>query len=278
MHEREVTTYPEADVRWSVMVEVAFENLAQRLTAEALDLFQEMASAHLESSGDRMFIRADSWGGNHMIFTGNGSSRQFENFDGGAVQDLVSCGLLHLDHSPHGTANYRVSGEALRFYRWLMERRGSALDQTENHVRRVTDSSAFAAAHPGGAHHLREAFELLWSGRTDQQTISEIGDHLRKALMDATTDVVGVDSGGQQEKPIQRLKAHLGDLRLPTREAEVLAQIVELSRVVLRLDHRLNHIRDEEDQGEPEATWEEVRRAAFATALACYELDRLRQR
>ena len=55
-------------------------------------------------------------------------------------------------------------------------------------------------------------------------------------------------------------------------------QVVELARVVLRLDHRLNHIRDEADQREPDASWEEVRRATFTTTLACYELDRLRQR
>lgn len=96
--------------------------------------------------------------------------------------------------------------------------------------------------------------------------------------MDATTEVVGDLSGGMQEKPIQPLDAHLSTFDVPKREAAVLTQIVELARVVLRLDHRLNHIRYEADLGEPSASWEEVRRAAFATALACYELDRLRAR
>ena len=261
-----------------MMTEVLFDDLAQRLTPEALELFEEMASAHLESTGDRMFIRSDSMGGTHMIFTGEGSSRQFANFDGGAVQDLLSWGLLYQDYSRRGTPNYRLTGEALRFYRWLMQSRGSAVEQVEQQVRRVAEGSDFAEAHPGAAHHLREAFELLWSGRTDERVVSEIGDHLRKALMDATTDVVGPDAGGEQEKPIQRLKAHLHGLHLPVREADVVAQVVELARVVLRLDHRLNHIRDEADQGEPAASWEEIRRATFATALACYELDRLGQR
>ena len=260
------------------MTEVLFDDLAQRLTPEALELFEEMASAHLESTGDRMFIRSDSTGGTHMIFTGEGSSRQFANFDGGALQDLLSWGLLHQGYSRRGTPNYRVTGEALRFYRWLMQSRGSAVEQVEQQVRRVAESSDFAEAHPGAAHHLREAFELLWSGRTDEQVVSEIGDHLRKALMDTTTNVVGPDAGGEQEKPIQRLKAHLQGLHLPVREADVVTQVVELARVVLRLDHRLNHIRDEADQEEPAASWEEIRRATFATAFACYELDRLGQR
>ena len=259
------------------MADVSFEDLAERLTPDALELFQEMAAAHLESTGDRMFIRADSAGGNSMLFTGDGSRRRFEGFDGGAVDDLVAWGLLHSGASSSGTPNYRVTGEALRFYRWLMQSKGSAIEQVEEQVRRVTDGSAFAAAHPGGAHHLREAFELLWGGRTDEQVVSEIGDHLRKALMDATTDVVGATTPGSQEKPIQRLKAHVAALGLPSREAGVVAQIVELAQAALKLNHRLNHIRDEADLGEPEASWEEVRRA-FVTALVCYELDRLRQR
>lgn len=261
------------------MAQVSFEELAERLTPEALELFQEMASAHLESTGDRMFLRADSGSGTHMIFTGEASGRTFEDFDGGAIDDLISWGLLHVDYSSRGTPNYRVSGEALRFYRWLMESKGAAIDQADHEIRRTIEGAAYAKDHPGAAHHLREAFDLLWTGRTDNQVVSEIGDHLRKALMDATTDVLAAKAGGDQERPIQRLKDYLADLELPTREADVMAQVVELARVTLRLDHRLNHIRDEDDAGEPEVSWEEIRRAAFSTALACYELERLvRQR
>lgn len=262
----------------SMMTEPAFDRLSQRLTPEALELFEEMASAHLESTGDRMFISADSAAGTHMIFTGKGSSRRFSDFDGGAVQDLLVCGLLHQGYGGRGSPNYRVTGEALRFYRWLMESRGSAIDQVEQQIRRIAEGYDFAKVHPGAAHHLREALELLWSGRTEEQVVSEIGDHLRKALMDTTTDVVGRDAGGEQEKPIQRLKVHLDGLHLAEREADTVVQVVELARAVLRLNHRLNHIRDEADQGEPNSSWEEIRRATFATTLACYELDRLRQR
>lgn len=260
------------------MASISYKDLERRLTPEALSLLRQMVSAHLRSTGDRMFIRSDSMGGTHMIFTGEGAREDFTGFDGAAIQDLISWGLLHMGYSRRGTPNYRVSGEAIQFHRWWMEQQGSPLSQIEEQVRRVVDSAVFAQAHPDGLHHLREAFDLLWSGRTDEQTVSEIGDHLRKALMDATSDVVDGGVSGLQEKPIQRLRAHISELRVPDREVEVLTQVVELARVVLRLDHRLNHIRDEADQGEPAATWEEVRRAAFSTALACYELGRLRAR
>ena len=258
-----------------LMNDISFEDLAGRLTPEALALFREMAAAHIESTGDRMFISADTMGGTHMIFTGEGSHRQFSGFDGGAVEDLVDWRLLRVSYSSMGTANYRVTGEAQQFYGWLMQSEGSAVEQVEEEVHRVISGLEYASRHQGAAHHLSEAFELLWGGRTDDQVVSEIGDHLRKALMDATTDAVGPTSAGGQERPIQRLQSHIAGLDLPSREADVVSQIVELARVALRLDHRLNHIRDEVDSGEPGTSWDEIRRASFATAFVCYELDRL---
>ena len=261
-----------------LMDQIPFDDLARRLTPEALNLFREMAAAHIESTGDRMFIRSDTMGGTRMVFTGKGCRRQFSGFDGGAVEDLATWGLLHIGYGGRGTPNYRVTGEAQRFYRWLMQSEGSAVEQIDEEVRRVISGSEYAERHQGAAHHLHEAFELLWGGRTDDQVVSEIGDHLRKALMDATTDAVGSNSAAGQERPIQRLQSHIARLGLPSREAEVVSQIVELARTALRLDHRLNHIRDEEDSGEPGASWEELRRASFTTAFVCYELDRLQDR
>ena len=256
-----------------------YEDLARRLTSDALVLFKEMVAADLESSSDndRLFMRLDTWGGTRLMFTGD-SPRTFDKIDAGALEDLLSYSLFHVGYGGKGTPNYRVGGEARLFYAWLMEQQGSPIAQTEDEMMRVVDSAAFAERHAGGAHHLREAFALLYSGRSDEQTVSEVGDHLRKALMDVTTDVVGADAGGQQEKPIKRLENRMADLNLPKREAAVVAQIVGLARVSLSLDHRLTHIRNESDVGEPPATWEEIRRAAFATALGCYELDRLRPR
>lgn len=259
------------------MAGMRYGELAERLTPEAMALFKDMVAAHLESTGNRMFIRSDSWGGTRLAFTGD-SSRVFNNIDAGALEDVLSYDLLHVDFSARGTPNYRVSGEAQLFYSWLMQQQGSPIAQVEREVVRLVDSTAFADAHPGGAHHLREAFTLLFSGQTGAQAVSEIGDHLRKALMDVTSDVVGPEAGGAQEQPIKRLEEHIAALNLQRREVAVVVQVIELSRVALRLDHRLNHIRDEADQGEPTATWDEIRRAAFATSLACYELDRLRRR
>ena len=256
------------------MSQIPFDDLADRLTPAALNLFRWMVTTHLESEGDRLFIFTDTSAGTELNFLGKGSDRWFSGVDGGALADLTRSGLLHLDDAER-SPNYRVSGEGERFYRWLMQSEGSAIDQVEQEIHRMTSGPEYAEAHPGVAHHLREAFELLWSGHTDDPVVSEVGDHLRKALMDATTDLVGPDADGQQEHPIERLESHLEGLDLPSRETEVVSRIVELARAVLRLDQRLVHIRDEADKGEPGASWEEIRRAAFTTVFACYELDRL---
>ena len=256
------------------MSQIPFEDLANRLAPEALDLFREMAAAHLESTGDRFFILSSAFGGTSLRFLGQGSKRQFSGVDKGALHDLTDRGFLQIDDAGRSTI-YRVSGAGQRFYRHLMRGKGSAIDQIEEETRRVISGSEYAEAHPRAAHHLREAFGLLWSGQTNDQIVSEVGDHLRKALMDATTDLVGPDAKGGQEKPIERLRHHLEGLDLPSREAEVVSRIVALAEAVLSLDHRLNHIRDEADKGKPDASWEEVRRAAFTTAFTCYELDRL---
>lgn len=257
------------------MASITYEDLVLRLTPDAKKLFTEMVSEHLAAGqGDRLFIRSDTMSGTGMIFTGQGRRQDWRNFDGAALNDLVGYGLLHPGFGGRGTPNYRVSGEGLHFYRWLMNREGEAVTQVDEYVQRALSGDSFAKRHAGAAHHLREAFDLIWRGGLTEQVISEVGDHLRKALMDTVTDLVGDSTAGEQEKPVERLKQWLAEgSNVTRRDADVVGQLVELARAVLRLDHRLNHVRDEADKGERAPTADEVRRAAFTTAFVCHELD-----
>ena len=254
-------------------VRIAYEDLADRLTPEAQTLYREMVAAHLEAGkGDRIFTQWDAMQGSGLTFVNHqGVDRRWENLDVGAVHDLLSYGLLSIEYGARGTPNYRISGEGLAFYRWLMARLGSAVDQVNAEARRVVEGDDFARKHPGSAHHLRAAFALLWRDQLDDQTVSEFGDHLRKALFDIVSDVVGPEPG-KQEQPIKRLQAWMEGRSMADREREVVTALVELARVTLRLDHRLNHIRDEADASEPAATQSELRRAAFVTTLVCEQL------
>jgi len=214
-------------------------------------------------------------GGNSLQFVTRGPHRQsWEDIDPGALHDLMGYGLLTVEYGSRGTPNYRVGGEGLAFYRWWMTQLGSPVDQARFEVERVVRGDAFARSHPGAAHHLSEAYGLMWQDRLDDQTVSELGDHLRKALMDVAKDVVDGD-GGKVEQPIQSLQAWLDGRPLGEREREVILATIELARTALRLDHRLNHIRDDVELGEPAASMPEIRRAAFATTLACEQIASL---
>ena len=92
--------------------------------------------------------------------------------------------------------------------------------------------------------------------------------------MDTVTDVAG-DAPGKQEKPIERLRDWVASRNVNERERATLDALVELARATLRLDHRLNHIRDEADLDQPPASKPELRRAAFVTALVCDQLSSL---
>lgn len=253
---------------------IAFADAQDRLDHETLELFCEMVEAHLAAaSGDRLFLRADSMGGCALIFSTRAHRQEWEGFNGGSLDDLCSYGLLHRGYGSRGTPNYRISADGTAFYRWLRQQQGTAIDQTERAVLRLVGAADYATRHPGAAHHLAEAFDLLRSDRAGQQVTSEIGDHLRKAIMDTVADLLGKDN---QEQPVQQLEQWLaGRGSLHRRERDGLAALIELTRAVLRLDHRLNHVRDEASKGEPEPTHEEIRRAAFLTAVTCHELDRI---
>lgn len=253
---------------------VTFGHAADRLEQGALDLFCQMAEVHLGASGERMFFHSVTFGGGYLDFAGDGTDLSLDDVDSGLLKELERYGFLASEQKPTSTA-YRVTGDGLAFYKWYREQQGAAVAQVEDVVRQLLDGPAFAAAHPGSAHHLNEALALLWQDRTDEQVVSEIGDHLRKALMDVVTDVVG-DDGGKAEMPIPRLKEWVAARpELQERERVVLDALVELADKVLRLDHRANHVRDEADKGVPPPSRAELRRAAFLTATVCYEIAQL---
>jgi hypothetical protein len=154
----------------------------------------------------------------------------------------------------------------------------SAVGDLEGEVRRTLEEGRFAAAHPTAARTLDAAFALLWSGKTDDADVTRLGDLLRDALLVTINDVIGDPPRAGADHPILRLREFLDSRDLVAREAQVLRAVVELARVALRADFRLSSLHDERAQGQPEPQWDELRRAAFATAFACYELDRLTTR
>jgi hypothetical protein len=157
-------------------------------------------------------------------------------------------------------------------------RRRSALRVVEDDTRRFLSNGAYAARHEAVAESLDTAFALLAAGKRDPEAIVEVGNHLRDALLRAINDVAGGPPPATVDHPILRLRDYVTALGLATREAKVATAVVDLARASLRLDHRLGSVNEAEAHGEPAVVMDELRRAAFATAFACYELGRLQER
>lgn len=255
---------------------IGYELLRSRLDGEGLDLLRGMIDLHLAAgSGSRFFIFSQTFGGSSLHFVASEAQQTLDNVDKGALTNLVAYGLLHLEYTSRATPNYRVSAEGVAFYRWLRQQDGQAIDQVQISILRLVDSQQFASSHPSASQLLNEVFQLLWSDRSDMSWVSEIGDHLRKALMDTVSDLV-VKDDNTPERPVDRLRQGLQRLpHLHERERRMIEQLISLTQAVISLDNRLVHVRDEEHKGEPVPTHNEVRRAAFLTAITCVELSEL---
>ena len=223
------------------MAGIEYKEIRQRLTPEARALLLEMVEVHLAGSGDREFFHFISFGGSDLQFIGTPRWTKADP-DAGALDDLKGYRLLRLVRTgQHSTRIFRVPGEAIRFYNWLMEEEGTPVDQIEVESLRLVEGDAFAKHHPGAAIHLGEALKLLRSSQavTDQVS-SEIGSHLRGAVFDFAADLTSKD--GDTERPLPELVESLCDVgqedpsrkRLRAVLVDVFVVRLEVSLPVLR--------------------------------------------
>ena len=253
--------------------ELSYDYIRPRFTPEARQLFGEMVEAHLAATGDRQFMFTASMGGSLVQLTSSDWMRA--DPDGGALSDLESYRLIRVSHiGRHGQKNYRIPGDSIHFYNWLMEQEGTPVEQIEADALRLVEGAEFAKRHPSAAGHVGEALSLLRSPQAiTEQVASEIGGHLRGAVFDFAEKVTG-GTGAEREKPIPTLIEAVENADVEDRERKVLVSLVDLLATVLSLDQRVTHVRDEVDKGVPLRGWDEVRRAVFTTVFACAELDR----
>lgn len=246
------------------------------LTPETEQLFVEMAEATVSSTtpAHRMFMLAEHLGGNHLVFAGK-PRRDWKDVDPGALDDLASLGLLRKDFGGGETPNYRLNNDGRQFFEWLMNQRGEPIRQVETTVRTSLGSEGFARRYPASSASLGRAFEQLWHGETDDQSVSAYGADLRAALQDFAIELhehLNLESPTSREKPVDRLAEAVEALadRVGEREEAILTQLVELCRVTLRQVQRIHHVRA---QGRLSG-WDALRRAGFILALVVHEFDR----
>jgi hypothetical protein len=251
---------------------IEYSVIADRLTPAAEALLLEMVDRHLAASETikRIFIASETFSGATLLFGGEAVGGR-NKLDIAALNDLADYGLLRTVLRKTGTTLYEVSGETLAFVKWLRSYRGGPMAALEHETRRLADGDEFAVRNATAAHHLREALALLdTADPTRLEVASELGNHLRSALIDVAQVVTGATID------VEKAGDHLttwAATQSARRDAKVLASFVQLAADVQRLNQRLTHARDEAGKNEPPISWGELRRATLVTSLCCHELD-----
>lgn len=231
------------------------------------EVFSQMIDA--DGGGGCWFMASPTMGPDE-IWSNNGPSVAVTRSASSILHDLDSQGLIRLaNYDSNGYAQYELPADAREFERW---RRGlpSPVEQVEKQMLRLANDAGFADRHPNAAKHLRAAFELLAAVPLDVADTTIFGNHLRKAPIDVAGAAAGLASPDEQVeralKPVRQSAAQRDDVAV--------AMLVDLCLAVLNLDHSINHVRDELKNGREPAGTETLRRAAFLTAVCCYQLDR----
>lgn len=232
---------------------------------EVDEVFRQLVDA--DAGRGAWFQSLQTFGGDQVLSSsGVISSRRSST---SVLHDLASRGLLRIrKHDRRGDAQYELTADARDFEAW---RRGlpSPVEQVGLEVMRLVNDVGFADRHPTAAKHLRAAFGMLDTAE-DVADITILGDHLRKALIDVAGAAAGLPT------PDENLDRVLRPRRIAAAErADVAtAMLLDLVVAVLSLDHSIEHVRDEIAERREPAGSDTIRRAAFLTAVCCYELDR----
>jgi hypothetical protein len=231
------------------------------------DVFQQLIEA---DGGVGASFQSLTTFGSDQIISSTGVSISVKMSSSTVLNDLASAGLLRARRrTSRGEVQFELPASARDFARW---RAGlpSPVQRVEAQVSRLIDDEGFAERHPSAAKHLRLAFEFLDRDQLDVVDLTITGDHLRKALIDVAGAAAGLAD------PDEKLERVLKPQRVSAaaRADTATAMLIDLTLAVLATTHAIEHVRDEVTEGRQPANLETTRRAAFLTAVCCYELDR----
>ena len=251
------------------MSERRFERWQESLSSESLQLFDRLVDLHqdAERGADRQFVwtksKALGKSSSNLTWSGDPTTRGDRvSHDTTDLTDLTEARLLVRGDRKN---SWRLPREAILFHRWRIEQAGpTPIAQVESQIRSMIDDPArLKRLHATTAQHLTQAFDLLWSGETDDKTIIDLGGSLRSALAAVTADIVGYtvdpEAVAKALKPWFEVQG-----RLPPRSAEALQPFVEWT---MRCCQRLHHLLSNRSKGDPDPAWSEMRRTAFLAAV-----------
>jgi hypothetical protein len=196
-----------------------------------------------------------------LVHLGSGNAK----LDPVLLQELLDWGLVQRDYFGREAAEHLVvTEEAVAFYDWFLANPKTPIGTVEQEVLRLVDGDGFAKRHPAAAEALAEAFRLVRRGLSDDADFAAVGQHLRAALTS------GVQASVRLTAPTTAPTAERVDAAMQA--------LVALADKVIDLADQLTSASrtgpQDQTHRRARADIETVRRAAFLTAVACYELDR----
>jgi hypothetical protein len=231
------------------------------------DVFRQIVDADGGSGG---WFQAIPTFGDDEILSSNGPTISVGRSSASILNDLSSRGLLRISrYDRRGDPQFELPADARDFERW---RRGlpSPVQQVEREVLQFVNDLGFGDRHPTAAKHLRAAFGLLTGSQLDVVDTTIVGDHLRKALIDVGGAAAAISDPDENLERVFRPRRVAAAERADT----AVAMLIDFALALMSLDHSIEHVRDEISEHREPADVDTIRRAAFLTAVCCYELDR----
>ena len=251
---------------------MTYEEVAELLDVPTRRVFTSLVEhhlQHLDEGCEFMFIK--TMGGGFLRSTAGALS--IDGFNDGRIRELLRLNLVsEIGYSKNAT-RFEVTAQSVKFYRYLQQQVGEVVDQvTQSSFHETSDGTRFARHHPEAARRLRTARDLLAIESDLKTTATDIGPHLRAALLDVASTKL-IDFEGSPERSIDELVRRTCGRHEHADPATAL--LAQYAQEVLRQAQRLTHLKDEEHKERALTGWKELQRSVRLATVACAELAAL---
>lgn len=194
----------------------------------------------------------------------------------GDIEILAAADLILLTYSNKGTPLFDVTPLGFKYYEWLKQNEGQAIERVDKEITKHIGSEDFGRRYSLAYQKWSEAETLLWTSDSQQQ-LTLIGHLCREAAQEFATALVDhykpVDADEDKAHVVARIRSVLTSQKekLGGAESALLDALLPYWGTTVDLIQRQEHGGLKE--GRP-LTWEDGRRVVFQTALVMFEIDR----
>jgi len=250
------------------------DKLADELEPETLDAFRELCEA-LETLDRerRVLIVNEAPAGSTRMFVSVANVPMHNMPPLAAVDWAQMKSRLFTPTFGSGQQTYTISPQGRALLAYLRSGKGDAAMAVQEPMLRLLSSNEFEHRYPNTSVALRKALDSFVDPDNPPEE-SSIGHELRTVFQEFAEEAVHVANGDLGEtKRIHtkvRLKIALAEVQSKSAESYATA-LADLAEVAIDLVQKQTHVAETTDT----PTYEDCRRAMFATVSVLYEVDRL---